>query len=278
MSPATASAAARAAGGVQAMVVLHYAGSPAPVDELAEAAGVPMSRVVEDAAHAVGTYDGDGQVGSRSRPPASASTPPRTCRSARAAWSPPTTASWPTACGAPAARHVARRLAPLRARRVVALRRRGGRAQGQHDRRGGGHRAGAAAPRRRDGRSGARPSPATTASAGGRARAGPAGGAGRRPPRLAPLRRPGQARPGRPRRARRAAGARHRDVGALHPAPPPDVPPGCCRCPCPRRSGPGLPRAALPAHVPVAHPRRGRPCLQPREAVGASSARRKVIA
>ena len=31
MSPATASAAARAAGGVRAMVVLHYAGSPAPV-------------------------------------------------------------------------------------------------------------------------------------------------------------------------------------------------------------------------------------------------------
>ena len=67
MSPATASAAARAAGGVQAMVVLHYAGSPAPVVELAEAAGVPMWRVVEDAAHAVGTYDGDGRVGSRSR-------------------------------------------------------------------------------------------------------------------------------------------------------------------------------------------------------------------
>ena len=67
MSPATASAAARAAGGVQAMVVLHYAGSPAPVLELAEAAGVPMWRVVEDAAHAVGTHDGDGRVGSRSR-------------------------------------------------------------------------------------------------------------------------------------------------------------------------------------------------------------------
>jgi perosamine synthetase len=67
MSPATASAAARAAGGVQAMVVLHYAGSPAPVVELAEAAGVPMWRVVEDAAHAVGTYDGGGRVGSRSR-------------------------------------------------------------------------------------------------------------------------------------------------------------------------------------------------------------------
>jgi dTDP-4-amino-4,6-dideoxygalactose transaminase len=67
MSPATASTAARAAGGVQALVVLHYAGSPAPVRELAEAAGVPMSRVVEDAAHAVGTRDDDGRVGSRSR-------------------------------------------------------------------------------------------------------------------------------------------------------------------------------------------------------------------
>jgi perosamine synthetase len=67
MSPATATLAARAAGGVQALVALHYAGSPAPVPELAEAAGVPVSRVVEDAAHAVGTYDTDGRVGSRSR-------------------------------------------------------------------------------------------------------------------------------------------------------------------------------------------------------------------
>ena len=67
VSPATATLAARAAGGVQALVALHYAGSPAPVPELAEAAGVPVSRVVEDAAHAVGTYDTDGRVGSRSR-------------------------------------------------------------------------------------------------------------------------------------------------------------------------------------------------------------------
>ena len=67
MSPATAAAAARAAGGVRAMVVLHYAGSAAKVHELAEAAGVPMWRVVEDAAHAVGHARRHGRVGSRSR-------------------------------------------------------------------------------------------------------------------------------------------------------------------------------------------------------------------
>ena len=67
VSPATVAAAARAAGGVQAMVVLHYAGSPAPVQELADAAGVRAWAVVEDAAHAVGTHDQDGHVGSRSR-------------------------------------------------------------------------------------------------------------------------------------------------------------------------------------------------------------------
>ena len=66
VSPLTARAAAGAAGGADAMVVLHYAGAPAPVEELAAAAGVPLSRVVEDAAHAVGTWAGGERVGSRS--------------------------------------------------------------------------------------------------------------------------------------------------------------------------------------------------------------------
>jgi perosamine synthetase len=48
---ATTEAAARRAGGVDAMVVIHYAGHPAPVHELARAAGLPASRIVEDAAH-----------------------------------------------------------------------------------------------------------------------------------------------------------------------------------------------------------------------------------
>jgi dTDP-4-amino-4,6-dideoxygalactose transaminase len=39
----------------EAMVVMHMAGYPAPVEELAEAAGLPLARVVEDAAHALGT-------------------------------------------------------------------------------------------------------------------------------------------------------------------------------------------------------------------------------
>jgi dTDP-4-amino-4,6-dideoxygalactose transaminase len=58
----TAEASARA-GGVDAMVVLHFAGAPAPVAELAAAAGLPLSRVVEDAAHGLGTWVGDRPVG-----------------------------------------------------------------------------------------------------------------------------------------------------------------------------------------------------------------------
>lgn len=49
------------------MVALHYGGAPAQVGEVAAAAGVPLSRVVEDAAHALGTWDGVGRVGRASR-------------------------------------------------------------------------------------------------------------------------------------------------------------------------------------------------------------------
>jgi dTDP-4-amino-4,6-dideoxygalactose transaminase len=61
--PATTAAAAARAGDVDAMVVLHFAGYPAPVEELAAAAGLPLARVVEDAAHAIGTWVGDRPVG-----------------------------------------------------------------------------------------------------------------------------------------------------------------------------------------------------------------------
>jgi len=60
---ATTAAAAARAGGVDAMVVLHYAGYPAPVEQLAAAAGLPLGRVVEDAAHGLGTWVGDRPVG-----------------------------------------------------------------------------------------------------------------------------------------------------------------------------------------------------------------------
>lgn len=63
---AAVAAAARRAGGVDAMVVTHYAGLPSPVEELAEAAGLPPGRVVEDAAHALGTWQGGRPVGSGS--------------------------------------------------------------------------------------------------------------------------------------------------------------------------------------------------------------------
>ena len=66
-SPATVAAAARAVGGVQAMVVVHLGGLPTQVQELAQAAGVALDHVVEDAAHALGTVVGDQVVGTISR-------------------------------------------------------------------------------------------------------------------------------------------------------------------------------------------------------------------
>ncbi len=67
VSARTCAAATREAGGVAALMVLHYAGFPAPVHELAEAAGVGLDRVVEDAAHALGTRVGEQRVGGLSR-------------------------------------------------------------------------------------------------------------------------------------------------------------------------------------------------------------------
>ncbi|MFI7014742.1 DegT/DnrJ/EryC1/StrS family aminotransferase [Streptomyces sp. NPDC050164] len=66
-TPAMVARAARACGCPQAMMVLHYAGSPTPVAELAEAARLPLTHVIEDAAHALGTTVGDRPVGSLSR-------------------------------------------------------------------------------------------------------------------------------------------------------------------------------------------------------------------
>lgn len=58
--------AAKACGGPAAMLVVHWAGDPADVPALAAAAGLPVDRVVEDAAHAVGTFTGTAPVGSAS--------------------------------------------------------------------------------------------------------------------------------------------------------------------------------------------------------------------
>lgn len=55
--------AVRRTGPVDAMVVLHFGGFPAPVEEMAAAAGLPLTRVIEDAAHAIGTRVGDRWVG-----------------------------------------------------------------------------------------------------------------------------------------------------------------------------------------------------------------------
>jgi dTDP-4-amino-4,6-dideoxygalactose transaminase len=64
MDPDTCATATKRAGGVQAMVVTHYAGYPIPIGELAEATSLPLTRVIEDAAHALGaTTDGTLPVG-----------------------------------------------------------------------------------------------------------------------------------------------------------------------------------------------------------------------
>jgi perosamine synthetase len=60
---ATTAAAVEREGPVDAMVALHFGGYPAPVAEMAEAAGLPLTRVIEDAAHALGTSVGDQAVG-----------------------------------------------------------------------------------------------------------------------------------------------------------------------------------------------------------------------
>ena len=135
---------------------------------LAAAAGLRSDRVVEDAAHGLGDLRRGraGRAPSRARP-ASASTRPRTCRSARAGWSPPTTPTAPTWMRRARLHGMTPgRLAALPARRELALRRRGRRPQGQHDRPAGGDRAGPAAPPDRTG-SGAGPSspPGTTRAA-----------------------------------------------------------------------------------------------------------------
>lgn len=66
-SPDTVAAAARECGRPAAMLVLHFAGAPAPLGELAEAAGLPLNLVIEDAAHALGTSVDGRPVGALSR-------------------------------------------------------------------------------------------------------------------------------------------------------------------------------------------------------------------
>ncbi len=66
-SPETTAAAAQGLRGPRGLLVVHLAGYPADVAELAAAAGVGLENVVEDAAHALGTWVGDRPVGSISR-------------------------------------------------------------------------------------------------------------------------------------------------------------------------------------------------------------------
>jgi perosamine synthetase len=60
---ATIRAAVAQGGPVQGMVAIHFGGYPAPIEELAEAAGLTLDQVIEDAAHAAGTQVGDRLVG-----------------------------------------------------------------------------------------------------------------------------------------------------------------------------------------------------------------------
>ncbi|WP_181799114.1 DegT/DnrJ/EryC1/StrS family aminotransferase [Kitasatospora acidiphila] len=70
-SPATVAAALQghAHGRIRpaAMLVLHFGGAPSPLPELAAAAGLPLYRVVEDAAHGPGTTIHGRAVGALSR-------------------------------------------------------------------------------------------------------------------------------------------------------------------------------------------------------------------
>jgi dTDP-4-amino-4,6-dideoxygalactose transaminase len=66
-TPATVAQAARRAGRPAAMIVQHMAGHPADVPALAAAAGLPLSAVVEDAAHGLGAELCGTRLGGASR-------------------------------------------------------------------------------------------------------------------------------------------------------------------------------------------------------------------
>jgi dTDP-4-amino-4,6-dideoxygalactose transaminase len=63
-TPATVRSAVREFGRPAALTVVHWAGDVADVPLLADAAGLPLDRVVVDAAHALGTYAGTTPIGS----------------------------------------------------------------------------------------------------------------------------------------------------------------------------------------------------------------------
>jgi dTDP-4-amino-4,6-dideoxygalactose transaminase len=65
-TPESVAAAASRARGADAMIVQHMGGHPADVEQLAAAAGLPLSRVVEDAAHGLGAVLHGEFVGGRS--------------------------------------------------------------------------------------------------------------------------------------------------------------------------------------------------------------------
>ena len=66
-TPDTVAVAARRAGRPEAMIIQHMAGHPADVAELAAAAGLPASAVIEDAAHGLGAELRGAKVGASSR-------------------------------------------------------------------------------------------------------------------------------------------------------------------------------------------------------------------
>ncbi len=63
-TPQLTAKAAAGCGGAQALMVVHLAGAPCDVVALADAAGLPLTHVVEDAAHALGTRLRGRHVGS----------------------------------------------------------------------------------------------------------------------------------------------------------------------------------------------------------------------
>ena len=148
------------------MMVVHCTATPLRCPRSRRQPAYRSTRVVEDAAHALGTTVGGRPVGGLSRATASASTRPRTCPSARAAWSPPTTAGLAGTLRRTRLHGMShdawRRYLPGGGWRYDVDR---ARAQGQHDRPAGRHRPGPAAPHSASGSAAARRSrPGTTRS------------------------------------------------------------------------------------------------------------------
>ena len=91
----------------RAILVMHYGGAACRMEEITAIARERGLAVIEDACHAVGATYGSvagptptGSSGVWVISPASRSSATRTSQPAKAAWSSPATANWPSTCAA----------------------------------------------------------------------------------------------------------------------------------------------------------------------------------